>query len=182
MANRAQLLNEIAERIAMREQEVAEAQEEKVSAQCWSDDRAVEADFSAAPWLAQASVEDILALAACGWRGDYVADKVAEWEGERNGDVAAMFDYINARLKVPNSEIGFECAVDEREAKDWLSKHRRDVWAQVVCEDAGVNLVEAQEEEIAGRWDWIGPNGKASDMSLETRADAAINAAEVLGL
>lgn len=182
LANRAQLLNEIAERIAMRAQEEAEGQEEKVSAQCWSDDRAVEVDFSAAPWLAQGGAEDIVALAACGWRGDYAADKVAEWEAERNGDVAVMFDYIQSRLKVTNSEVGFECAVDQSEAKSWLFKHRRDVWAQVVCEEAGVNLVEAQEQEIASRWDWTGPNGSASEMSLETRSEAAINAAEVLGL
>lgn len=182
LANRVQLLNELAERIGMQDEEDDEGSDEMVSARCWSDDRVVEVDFNAAPWLSTAGGEDILALAACGWRGDYAADKVAEWEAERNPDVSVMFEYVNARAQVPNSELGFECSVDEEQAKAWLQTHRRDVWVQVICQEADVTLVQAHDDEIAGRWDWIGQNGMASELSFETRTEAAMNAAQVLSL
>jgi hypothetical protein len=48
-------------------------------------------------------------------------------------------------------------------------------WAIRMCERAGNRLVEAQEQEVLGRWDWIA-GGNASDCSHATEAEAAINA------
>lgn len=48
-------------------------------------------------------------------------------------------------------------------------------WAIRMCERAGIRLVEAQEDEVRGRWDWIA-GGNASDCSHATEAEAAINA------
>ena len=51
-----------------------------------------------------------------------------------------------------------------------------------ICEDAGVTLVEAEEEEIRGRWDWLDKDGNASDSSLETQREAALDAITILDL
>lgn len=45
-----------------------------------------------------------------------------------------------------------------------------------LCEQAGISLVEAQEEAIRGRWDWRDENGNASDASLDSERVAALNA------
>lgn len=54
--------------------------------------------------------------------------------------------------------------------------------AVALCEAHGVRLVEAQEEEIKGRWDWLDDQGNACDASQETRLEAALDAIETLGL
>ena len=45
-----------------------------------------------------------------------------------------------------------------------------------LCEQKGIQLVEADEEEIRGRWDWLDGHGNASDASLDTKRAAAIDA------
>lgn len=52
---------------------------------------------------------------------------------------------------------------------------RDDAWAVEMCDRAGIGLVEAEEEEIRGRWDWLG-KGCASDASLDGMGEAALDA------
>lgn len=51
-----------------------------------------------------------------------------------------------------------------------------------VCEAFNVRLVEAQEEETKGMWDWLDDQGNACEMSFPTDGDAARNAIKTLGL
>ena len=51
-----------------------------------------------------------------------------------------------------------------------------------LCEDNDVRLVQAEESEVFGRWDWLDDNGNASDMSFETKEAAMRDAVERLDL
>ncbi|ACK80781.1 hypothetical protein AFE_1311 [Acidithiobacillus ferrooxidans ATCC 23270] len=52
-----------------------------------------------------------------------------------------------------------------------------------LCHHNGVSLVQVQEPEIAGMWDWISGDGKnACDMSFSSMIEAARDAVKVLGL
>jgi len=54
-------------------------------------------------------------------------------------------------------------------------------WFTQICETAGIRLVKAQKEEIAGRWwDWLDDNGNACDMSFSTEEEAAEDAVKTL--
>lgn len=45
-----------------------------------------------------------------------------------------------------------------------------------LAREHGARLVQAQEPEVLGRWDWIDDGGQsASDASFETEREAAIN-------
>lgn len=181
VAERTSLLEELAERMVPQTEE-DEVPGPEVGAEVWPDDRAMTVKFNAAAWLSQASCDEVEALAECGWRGDYAADAVAEWEGERNPDVGAVFTHVNALQIARVEHAGFECAVDGPAAMAWLKEHRKGVWAVVRCAQESVRLMEAQEPEIRGRWDWMDERGNGCDASLETKAEAAINAVETLGL
>lgn len=50
------------------------------------------------------------------------------------------------------------------------------------CEAHGVRLEQAQEEEIAGMWDWLDDRGNAGGRSFDTEEEAALDAIEQLGL
>ncbi len=109
----ARVLQEQADRAAM------------VPAQIGIDDEFEPVEFNASPFLGAASLEQILALAACGWRGDYPADDVA-WH------VRGMYGYaaVDALLtRVENEGKGFEVSVDEAEARRWLALVRPEVAA-----------------------------------------------------
>jgi len=151
-----------------------------VQATVWSDDRNLEATFDAAPWFAQATPEDVLALAAIGWRGDQQADVVAEHVAQLNAEVRAVFDYVG--MLPTKLEIGFECEVEEDDARAWLQMHNRNLWARVLCQQFDVRLVQAEEPEVLGRWDWLDHQGNASDSSFETIEGAALDAVVKLGL
>lgn len=52
-------------------------------------------------------------------------------------------------------------------------------WAVTVCERRGIRLVEAEEAEVKGRWDWIfEEQGMACESSFETQGAAALDAVE----
>lgn len=152
----------------------------RVHAEAHSDDYRVEVAFDAAPWFAQASDEAIVRLADAEWGTGEAADVVAEHFTRTHERIAFMFDYLDTFPE--GAAIGFECSVDPDSAKDWLKQNRPGLWARLRCAENDVNLVEAQEEEIRGRWDWIGQSGDASESSFETVDEAALNAVEVLGL
>lgn len=54
--------------------------------------------------------------------------------------------------------------------------------AIALCEYHDVSLVQAEEPEIAGRWDWILSGAQASDASMASQAEAALDAVKTLGL
>jgi hypothetical protein len=95
-----------------------------IPAEVHSDDHAAEASFDAAPWFRQASDQDIKDLIECGFRGDYPADEVAQWEANvtANEEVIEVFTYVCTRRNV--ADIGFECSVDEDAAFNWLRANR----------------------------------------------------------
>lgn len=109
-----------------------------VEAECHSDDRVYEVKFDAEKWLLNAKPKAIIALAKCGWGGDYPADEVALWyaagrrDMSRNREVRAMFDYIEHYNKGSKEHIGFECHVDSVQALKWLSKYRAPVHSAVL--------------------------------------------------
>lgn len=93
-----------------------------IAAECHSDDRAVEVDFDAEDWFKTAKDNEIIALAACGFGGDYPADYVAESLADVNKEIADMYSYIQMRSR--NGTIGFECYVNETDALTWISINR----------------------------------------------------------
>lgn len=97
--------------------------EKTITARCWSDDRAVEVEFDAVKWFEQTDDEAILDLIKCEWAGDYGADAVAEFMENIDPAVERMFSYIVTYNEVHETQ-GFECAVDEPEARKWLTEHR----------------------------------------------------------
>lgn len=153
----------------------------RVRAEVYSDDLLYVTGFDCDAWFEQASDEEILALARIGWRGDYEADVVAEFFEGKIDLITEMFAYCR-RTQGRDNPVGFEVQVFSEQAKRWLRWHRPGVLALLLCEEHDVTLVEAQEPEIQGMWDWLGPHGEACDISWETEQEAAINAADVLQL
>jgi len=75
-----------------------------IPAECYSDDHILEATFDAEPWFAHASRPQILALATCGWGGDYPADEVAIYMADYDQGVGKVFSYlelVGAQKKFP---------------------------------------------------------------------------------
>jgi hypothetical protein len=173
---------EVAQCVALLEgKPIGEAVYDEVSAEVHSDDYAFTAKFDAAPWFAQASDAEILALRDVEWRGDYEADVVAQHFESRNTEIADVFKYCLSTQGTRRA-LGFEVSVDEGEAMSWLKLHRHSLWAIMVCDARGVDLVEAQEPEIAGMWDWLDDQGNACACSFDTEIEAALDAVKVLGL
>jgi hypothetical protein len=97
----------------------------KISAECHSDDHAIQVEFDAAPWFAQASIEQIKALEACGWRGDYPADAVAQFFADTT--TQPVFTYLHARNNADPGTCGFECSVNKHHARRWLDSYRPNI-------------------------------------------------------
>lgn len=100
---------------------------EIIGAECHSDDWVVEVKFNALEWFKNATDEEILSLASCGWGGDYASDAVAHFMEEKDEKVDDMFKY----LKLASSQRyspGFECNItDVYAALCWLKENRPDV-------------------------------------------------------
>lgn len=154
-----------------------------VPAEVYPDDRAFTVEFFANRWFAQASDSAILDLASEDWSNSEASDRVAQDTSEWSPDVEQVFHYQGTLDTFGKRSMGFECRVDPESAMAWLKRHRPGVWAQIICERHGVRLVEAQEPEIRGRWDWIDEGrAVASDASLETACEAALDAVRSLAL
>ncbi len=93
-----------------------------VRAEVHTDDHAFEYDFDAAPWFEQATIEQIIALANCGWGGDYPADVVAHWMADYDERLQLLFSYLEIAAKT--EAVGFECHIDDGDAGRWLAEHR----------------------------------------------------------
>jgi hypothetical protein len=150
-----------------------------IDAEAWPDDKPFSVKFKANHYFANADADHIIALACeSDWALDYPADWVVEYTATFNPDVRRIFDYLSVTDKG-----GFECSVDGDQAMAWLQQHRPGVWARILCELNAVRVVQAEEAEVKGRWDWIcDDRGEACDMSFETEAAAALDAVEWLGL
>lgn len=105
-----------------------------IRAETHSDDFVFEVAFDAIPFFEQASVEQIVELAKCEWRGDYPADAVAQHVQNLPGyeDVAIVLDYTTRKR-----EMGFEVSVDANDAMRWLRANRPETF-DAVC--AGADL------------------------------------------
>ena len=152
-----------------------------VQAEVHNDSQTTKVEFDAAPWFAQASDKEILDLAGIGWRGDYASDAVALHFESSDDDIADLLNFCRATMNTRDPQ-GFECSVDEDQALAWLKQHRVGVWAQLLCKENDVRLVEAQEEEVRGMWDWLDDQGNACECSFATIEEAALNAVKALKL
>lgn len=97
-----------------------------IRAEAHSDDRVHEVNFDATPYFQQAKSEEIAALAACDWGGDYPADAVAQFCAEHEPKLAQLFSYLESIANVPSKkdESGFECHVTSEDALAWLKTNR----------------------------------------------------------
>jgi hypothetical protein len=104
-----------------------------IPAECHSDDYNVECKFDAVDWFKQAKPDQIVALASCGWGGDYPADEVAIWQADRDPEIAFMFKYLQAirNDRTKKDLRGFECHVAPAEAREWLKTNAPTVLAEI---------------------------------------------------
>lgn len=93
-----------------------------IPAEVYTDDYYEEARFDAAKWFEEATDDEVLELARCGWGGEYASDRVAEWTANLNPSVRAVLD-STGRVR-GRKMVGFECHVSEPSAMRWLAKHR----------------------------------------------------------
>ena len=87
-------------------------------------------EFDAGPWLYQADENEIVELAAIGWRGDEAADAVALFFEDTNADIASLMAFCRSTQGRRNP-LGFECSVDEEQALHWLEQRRPAIWQRV---------------------------------------------------
>lgn len=151
-----------------------------IRAEAHSDDHVIEAPFEAHAWFVTASDADVLELVSEEWGYCEVADSVA-LDHETGPRLSLLFEYIHSKNAIQR-EIGFECSVNEDDAMAWLRRERAGLWARILCDKAGIRFSQAEEAEISGMWDWIGPHGGACDLSFESLDAAAIDAAQQQGL
>lgn len=137
----------------------------RVRAEVHDDSHFKKVEFDAALWFAQTTDNQIIRLHDIGWTGDEPSDVVAEYFENRNEDIAGLFNFCRATHHTRDPQ-GFECSVDEDSAMSWLKQHRRGLWARLLCENNNVRLVEAQEEEIAGMWDWLDDQGRPANAAF----------------
>lgn len=126
-----------------------------IHAETHPDDHAMEVEFDATPWFEQASPEEIVDLAECGWGGDLPADQVAEFFEESDEDVSAMFSYVHLRHKTSRDGFGFECYVDSGDALEWIKANRPELY------DALEKLGLADEVHRLSELDSLIPNERA---------------------
>ena len=97
-----------------------------IRAEAHSDDHNVEIEFDALRWFKQATDEEIVELAECGWGGHYPADAVAEYFDGKKNCTSRLFRYLEdiAEDWSKKDLMGFECHVNEEDAIKWLRKNR----------------------------------------------------------
>jgi len=154
-----------------------------VSAEMYLSGFQARASFNANRALAAADDDQLIELGLWDFSGCEASDRIAEAEAQWNHEIQRLFDLLWLLGDVGVETFGFECKLHEGETMAWIKQHRPAVWARIVCENNGVRFVEAQEPEVAGRWDWIhDQTADASDISFETAGEAALDAVQRLGL
>lgn len=104
----------------------------QIHAEVHTDDLLIEVSFLATPYFEHATNESLLKLAACGWGGDYPADNVVIYMAEQpgEGDLSKLFSYLEL-VRATDKRTGFECHVNEEDARAWLALNRPDLLDQI---------------------------------------------------
>lgn len=97
----------------------------KVPAYIRTDDLVHEGHFDASPWFDQATADEIEALRAIGWRGDYAADDVGWFMQDLDDDVDEVLTAVDEH------SLGFEVIVDPDAAEAWVAAARSPILDQV---------------------------------------------------
>lgn len=157
-----------------------------VKAEFWTDDRAFEVEFDAQLYLLSASDKALTAIMEVGYVGDSCTDAIAEYAAQKcqNDELTEAFAYLGAMQKSKHKDPpGFECKIDRDDYLRWMDAHSRPLLARMLCERADIGISEAQEEEIAGMWDWQRrETGDACDQSYATKEEAILAAYTQLNL
>ena len=151
-----------------------------IRAEAHSDDRVFESAFFAEGWFIGASEDQIKPLAGEEWGRCEEADAVAR-SAEKTPKACRLFEYVHARSAGGGEQIGFECTINPKDAMAWLRRQRYGLWAQLVCEEHGIRIVEAQEPKVKGMFQLDG-HGYACDSSFICADEAAMDAVKRLGL
>jgi hypothetical protein len=99
----------------------------QVSARITSDDGQSSADFDAAPWIDNASDDEIAELESEGWSSSYAADNVAYDLQDKNKDIEAVLDHARTADK-----RGFEVSIDAEEAARYVEMKRSGLTVETV--------------------------------------------------
>jgi hypothetical protein len=104
-----------------------------IRAEVHGDDHRAPASFDATPFFGQATLEDIQGLRAVGWGGDYEADRVAQFMGDQDGQVARVFHHLSFGPARPGSTdpVGFESHVCEEDVARRVKASRPDWFGKV---------------------------------------------------
>ena len=157
-----------------------------VQAKFWTDDRTFEISFDARPYLMHAPEQALTAIINVGYVGDQCTDWVAEYVAQKglNEDLSEAFTYLGALQKARRKDpVGFECEVDREGLLAWMAELRPELLALTLCERQGVSLVQAEEPESRGMWDWLdGETEEVCDQSFTTRGQAALDAFHKLNM
>jgi hypothetical protein len=109
-----------------------------------TDDWVFKVDFDASNWLRLAPIEAIVALAKCGWGGDYAADRVAEdyVDQDTSGRMERLLAHTLESQETANP-VGFECRINKDRALAFLARERRSAFTAVLRNAAHPAPVEA---------------------------------------
>lgn len=155
-----------------------------VPAELSTDDDAMTVAFDAAPFLKSATPAQILAILEKEGRDSEATDAIADWEqqhGPCSKAVQEVQDYLVALQRNPRCTVGFGCKVSPLAVVRWLQANRLETLAEVLCNYFEVTLLECDEDELAGRWDWF-CGDDACPTSYESMEEAATAAMQALSL
>ena len=149
-----------------------------------TDDDMRRVDFDAAGFFQTASQEDIQSIIDQAGDDGLAMDKVADWAqdfGSKKEELRQLQAYLEDIQQNPECETGYTCRLEMATVVDWLQVHRPEVLAKALCRYFDVSLLECQEEEIRGRWDWLSDKD-ACPTSYESEEEAAVMAMHTLAL
>lgn len=136
--------------------------------------------FDAAPWLATAPDSSLIDLIEAGWRQCEAAREIP-YAMLTTPQIQNLLSHVQTAADEDRS-VPISVTLNEQDAMAWLRRQRYGLWARTQCEAADVQLVQASEPEIEGRWDWLDTIGNASDCSFESADQAAADAVRRLAL
>jgi len=157
----------------------------EVPARFYTDCHTFEVTFDARVYLQQASDEVLRSIMCVGYGGDCCTDNVAEYLVDHglNEELQEAFDFLRAvNRRAGKDPTGSECQLDGQAYLRWMKACRPQVLALYLCKQYDVDLMQAEEEEIRGMWDWGGTEGDACEHAFDTREEAALDACEKLNL
>ena len=147
----------------------------EVRAEFYTDDRVFTKNFDARLALMGYSDKNLEAIIWTGYGGDTSTDDLVQPLIALDSDLEEAFDYLNA-VNIGNRDIGYEVKVDPEQFLRWMDACHQPLLARILCERQGVTLMQSQQEEILGRWDWVDDRGNGSESSFETESEAILDA------